>query len=65
MNTNIENIQIFHVVALEIEGVIEQFIGQLKTSGYTRKQAKGIVVCGVEEETRDEAKGRTKPIPGG
>ena len=35
------------VVAVEIEGVIEQYIGQLKTSGYTRKQAKEIVVCGV------------------
>ena len=35
------------VVAEEIEGVIEQYIGQLKNSGYTRKQAKEIVVCGV------------------
>jgi hypothetical protein len=35
------------VVAVEIEGVIEQYIGQLKTSGYTRKQANEIVMCGV------------------
>ena len=35
------------VVAEEIEGVIEQYISELKNSGYVRKQAKEIVVCGV------------------
>jgi hypothetical protein len=35
------------VVAVKIEQVIEQYIGQLKASGYARKQAKEIVVCGV------------------
>ena len=34
-------------MAVEIKGVIEQYIGQLKTSGYSRKQSKEIVVCGV------------------
>ena len=35
------------VVEEEIEKVIEQYIGQLKASGYARKQVKEIVVCGV------------------
>ena len=35
------------VIAVEMEAVIEQYTGQLKTSGYTRKQTKEIVVCGI------------------
>ena len=35
------------VVAVEIEAVIEQYTGQLKASGYSRKQTKEIVVYGV------------------
>ena len=35
------------VVEEEIEPVIEHYITQLKNSGYTRKQAKETVVCGV------------------
>jgi hypothetical protein len=35
------------VIDQEIEGVIEQYVGQLKSSGFTRKQAKEIVVSGV------------------
>ena len=32
---------------MEIKEVIEHFIHQLKNSGYMRKQAREIVVCGV------------------
>ena len=35
------------VVADEIGEVTEHYIGQLKNSGYTRKQAKEVIVCGV------------------
>ena len=35
------------VIAVEMEAVIEQYTGQLKTSGCTRKQTKEIVVCGI------------------
>ena len=35
------------MVQEEIEGVIEHYVSQLKTSGYTRKQAREIIVCGV------------------
>ena len=35
------------LVATEMHEVIEQYVGQLKTSGFTRKQASEIVVCGV------------------
>ena len=35
------------VLREEIEAVLEKFIHQLKNSGYSRKQAKEIVVCGV------------------
>ena len=31
----------------EIEEVVEHYIGQLKTSGFLRKQKKDIVTCGV------------------
>ena len=30
-----------------MQEVIEHYVGQLKNSGFTRKQAKEIVVCGV------------------
>ena len=35
------------VLEQEIEEVIEHYLSQLKNSGYTRKQAKDVVVCGV------------------
>ena len=35
------------VVATEMQEVIEHYVGQLKNSGFTRKQAKEIVVCGI------------------
>ena len=35
------------MVADEIGEVTEHYIGQLKNSGYTRKQAKEVIVCGV------------------
>jgi hypothetical protein len=35
------------VLEEEIEGVIEHYVSQLKNSGYSRKQAKEEVVCGV------------------
>ena len=35
------------VIEEEITGVIETYIGQLKTSGYGRKQTREIVFCGV------------------
>ena len=35
------------VVKEELEGVIEHYVSQLKTSGFTRKQAKEVVICGV------------------
>ena len=31
----------------ELEGVIEKYVSQLKTSGYGRKQTREILVCGV------------------
>ena len=31
----------------EMEGVIEKYVSQLKTSGYGRKQAREAVICGV------------------
>ena len=36
-----------NVVAVVMQDVIEHYVGQLKTSGYSRKQSKEIVVCGV------------------
>ena len=35
------------VVQDEIHEVIEHYVGQLKNSGYCRKQAKEVVICGV------------------
>ena len=35
------------VVKEELEGVIEHYVSQLKTSGYTRKQTKEVVICVV------------------
>jgi hypothetical protein len=35
------------VLKEETEGVIEQYISQLKNSGFSRKQAKEIIVCGM------------------
>ena len=35
------------VIEEEIEEVIEHYIGQLKTSGFLRKETKEIVTCGV------------------
>lgn len=32
----------------EFEGVIEHYVSHLKTSGFTRKQAKEVVICGLE-----------------
>ena len=35
------------VVEEEIHDVIEHYMTQLKNSGYNKKQAKEVVVCGV------------------
>ena len=35
------------VVAVEMLEVIEHYVCQLKTSGFSRKQAREIVVCGI------------------
>ena len=35
------------VMEEEVEGVIEQYVSQLKTSGYGQKQTREAVICGV------------------
>ena len=47
----------------EMIGVIEQYVKQLKTSGYGRKQTREIVVCGVEKKARKERKWWIGTVP--
>ena len=35
------------VVGEELEEVVEHYISQLKNSGYSRKQSREVVVCGI------------------
>ena len=52
------------VVEEELTGVVEQYIKQLKTSGYGRKQTREIIVCGIVgwrrklERRENEGKGQ-------
>ena len=52
----------------EMEGVIEKYVSQLKTSGYMRKKAREAVVCGVlgwrrKLERREEREGGCEAVP--
>ena len=52
------------VLMEELTGVVEQYVKQLKTSGYGRKQTREVIICGIVgwrrrlERRENEGKGQ-------